>query len=332
MTSPAPSPSATEPSRCPLCAADVPGREVARIPYAAIWEALAAEWEARPSADVVARHTPGPAAFLRECARCGLQYFEPARGGDRELYDALAATPRYYRPWKWEFGWVRDRIRPGAAVLDIGCGAGDFLAALASRAGRAVGLEQSGAAAAAARARGIEVSEEPLERFADTHCRAFDAVCLFHVLEHLDAVRPFLSPLLGCLRPGGSLFLSVPNRARSFRRPLEPLDCPPHHLSRWSSRQIAWLAGTLGLRVGELACEPVDVTMLRGEVPTRLRARLQALPVLGPALGRWSQRILVRTLLHEGLCGLYSRTGFFDRLGMRGLSLAAWCILPEEGR
>jgi 2-polyprenyl-3-methyl-5-hydroxy-6-metoxy-1,4-benzoquinol methylase len=315
---------------CPLCGAPQAGREIARIPYRAIWDALALEWEVRPAREVVARLTPGDTAFLRECARCGLQYFTPARAGDGAFYESLATSPRYYSSWKWEFGWVCDRLASGAAVLDVGCGAGDFLAAAALRGGRAVGLEQSAAAARAARARGLQVSEEPLEDFSRAHRREFDAVCLFHVLEHLESVRPFLRTLLDCLRPGGSLFLSLPNRDRTFRQPLEPLDCPPHHLTRWSSRQIGWLAASLGLRLVEISREPVDVMQMRGEVARRLRVRLEGIPGAGPALGRWSNRILVRTLLHPSICRLGGRTGVFDRLGMRGMAIAARCVLGAE--
>jgi len=314
---------------CPLCGSQATGREIARIPYREIWDALATEWEVRPAAEVVARHTPGEVAVLSECAQCGVQYFAPARAGDRTFYELLAAGPRYYRAWKWEFGWVCDRLPPGARVLDVGCGAGDFLAAVDLRGGQGVGIEYSGAAAAAARGRGLRVSEEPLEDFSREHRREFDAVCLFHVLEHLESVRPFLRQLLNCLRPGGALFVSLPNRDRSFSKPLEPLDCPPHHLTRWSAPQIEWLADHLGLRLAELSGEPVDVLQLRGEVPRRLRERLERIPGAGPALGCWSNRILVRTLLHPALCRLYTRAGLFDRLGMRGMSLAARCVLGE---
>jgi SAM-dependent methyltransferase len=315
---------------CPLCGSSSIGGEPERISYRAIWAALAEDWQALPSADVVARNTAGEETLLRECAACGLRYFVPALAGDASFYEALAASPRYYSAWKWEFGWVCARLPAGAAVLDVGCGSGDFLAAAARRGCRPTGFERNAVAAAAARMRGLTVAEGPLEEFARGHRQAFDAVCLFHVLEHLESPRPFLEELLHCLRPGGSLFVSLPDRDRTFRRPFEPLDCPPHHLTRWSSRQIEWLARSLGLRLDELSSEPVDAMQWRGEALRRLSSRFENLPAAGPALGRWSGRISSRTLLHPGLCRLWGRIGVFERLGMRGMALAAHCTLRER--
>ena len=305
---------------CPLCGSPRIGREIERVPFRAIWEALAAEWEVRPAAEVVAGNTPGDETLLCECAACGLQYFSPARAGDGGFYEALASAARYYSAWKWEFDWVCARLPAGAAVLDVGCGAGDFLAAAAQRGCRPAGIEQSAVAAARARARGFPVAEEPLADFSRGHRGAFDAVCLFHVLEHLETLRPFLPDLLDCLRPGGSLFVSLPDRDRTFRRPFEPLDFPPHHLTRWSSRQIERLAASLGLRLAEMAGEPVDAMQWRGEVLRRASARLGAIP----------GAVLSRTLLHPALCRFGGRSGVFQRFGMRGMSLAAHCVL--EGR
>jgi hypothetical protein len=68
----------------------------------------------------------------------------------------------------------------------------------------------------------------------------------------------------------------------------------------------------------------------RGEALRRLSARLEACPGAGPALGRWSGGLLSRTLLHPALCRLCGRFGVFERLGMRGMALAAHCILDER--
>jgi len=284
------------------------------------------QWQAAVPAEVARRLTPSAESSLLACGDCGLHYFSPALPGDDGFYAALAASPRYYNSWKWEFGWVGDRLGPGDAVLDIGCGAGDFLAAVAPRVRRAAGLETSAAAAAAARGRGLAVLRGDAESFSREHEGEFDAVCLFHVIEHLPAVLPPLRAAARCLRPGGTLYVSVPNRRRTCREPLESLDCPPHHLSRWSPRQLAWLAGALGMRVAALACEPADPAALRIEVPRRISARLARIPAIGAWLGRWPPRILERTVFHRRLLPGYGRTRLLDRIGFRGMSVVAACV------
>jgi SAM-dependent methyltransferase len=303
------------------------------VPYRVIWERLTADWEIIIPESVVRRNTPAVAATLLSCPACGLEYFDPTRSGDAEYYLALAASPRYYNAWKWEFGWVAERLLPGSSVLDVGCGRGDFLAYAGLRVGRAVGLEPDPATAAAAAARGLAVVSGDLASFARANEGAFDAVCLFHVVEHLPEIRPFLRHLLSCLKPGGSLYLSVPNRNRYMKGGIEPLDCPPHHVSRWAPAQMVHLAFLADITLSEFAIEPVDVSLLREEMPVRFRRRLEKIPAVGSFLGRWSTRILWRTLFRKSFCPIYARTRLFDRFGCHGLSMVGHYVspFPERG-
>ena len=61
----------------------------------------------------------------------------------------------------------------------------------------------------------------------------FDAVCIWHVFEHLAQPKQTLRIIGGLLRPGGYLFLSLPNiesvQSRLFRGNWLHLD-PPRHL------------------------------------------------------------------------------------------------------
>ncbi|MBP2685171.1 MAG: Methyltransferase type 12 [Deltaproteobacteria bacterium] len=304
-----------------MCGRAGGGRVVWSVPYRVIWERLTADWEVIIPEAVARRNTPAVVAKLLSCPGCGLEYFDPARSGDAEYYLALAASPRYYNAWKWEFGWVAERLLPGSSVLDVGCGRGDFLAHAGPRVGRAVGLEPDPVTAAVAAARGLAVVSGDLASFARANEGAFDAACLFHVVEHLPEIRPFLRHLLSCLKPGGSMYLSVPNRNRYLKGVIEPLDCPPHHVSRWAPAQMVRLASLAGVTLSEFALEPVDVSLLREEMPVRFRRRLEEIPAVGAFLGRWSTRILWRTLFRKSLCPIYAQTRLFDRFGCHGLSM-----------
>ena len=104
----------------------------------------------------------------------------------------------------------------GAAVLELGCGAGGTGAAAlkAGKAGRYVGIELSPKAAAAARERVTEVIEGDVEAVDLAPLQGqFDALIISEVLEHLTDPWRVLKLLAGCVRPGGQVFASSPNVA-----------------------------------------------------------------------------------------------------------------------
>lgn len=101
------------------------------------------------------------------------------------------------------------------AVLDIGCAAGSLLLAFASPGATLVGFEPDVQMSEVARSRlpgDAQVHNELFdpERFDDA---TFDVVTGSHVLEHVPDPLAFLEHLLRITRPGGVLFLEVPNES-----------------------------------------------------------------------------------------------------------------------
>lgn len=96
------------------------------------------------------------------------------------------------------------------SLLDIGAGRGRFVAA-ARRAGwSAEGIEPSERGVSAASAvYEVELARGGIEEAAGT----FDAVVLWHVLEHLDDPPAALAKVASLLEPGGVLLVGVPNLA-----------------------------------------------------------------------------------------------------------------------
>lgn len=322
------SPSLTPGARgtlCPSCGSSA-ARLLEMIRYREIWNRLREDCGARFSDEVVRRNTPGEEAALFECGSCGVYFFDRAVAGDAEFYRELGESPKYYSSWKWEFDWVRSRLHPSAEVLDVGCGSGDFLAAIASGVRRAVGLDWSPAAVALSRARGLDVREGDLAGHAAEFAGGFDAVCAFHVLEHLPEPAGFLVSLRRCLRPGGSLYLSVPNRMRSDRAPLEPLDCPPHHITRWSPASLAAIVRRSGLLPAEVVTEPVDLSIPRDRLREGIRKGVGNFPAVGGFLGTWLPRAAWRVVFFPPLLSLYRRYGMLERAGFFGLSVAVRCV------
>jgi SAM-dependent methyltransferase len=97
-----------------------------------------------------------------------------------------------------------------------------------------------------------ELGEQTEERF--------DAICSFQVLEHVPDPLEFLEGMIGMLRPGGRLLLSVPNAGVMKKidpRNQELLNLPPHHMGHWSEQCFRSLEKILPLNVRSIHREPL---------------------------------------------------------------------------
>jgi len=97
-------------------------------------------------------------------------------------------------------------------LLDIGCGTG-WITAQYARCGMIVeGLESSGVRSGhAMRYPEITVHQVSLETFIPADGGAYDVIVLRHVLEHFEDPVSRLRKIRSLLKPGGVLFLVVPN-------------------------------------------------------------------------------------------------------------------------
>jgi SAM-dependent methyltransferase len=162
----------------------------------------------------------GRAGFvLNRCPTCGTAVIAatPATAATSSA-DVPAARRRRARPLVALLRWlvVLDRMRfvrglpAGASIVDVGCGDGRFLAVLAQKGFRVVGIEPDADRAAAAADRGLIVAAKRIED-AVLPPGSLDAVFLWHSLEHLEQPTRALVRAHEWLRPGGRLVVAVPN-------------------------------------------------------------------------------------------------------------------------
>jgi SAM-dependent methyltransferase len=143
-------------------------------------------------------------------------------------------------------------------LLDIGCGTGKDLERFQQAGWRVTGVEMSPYAASLARARlGCDVMVGHFDE-ATIEPSQFDAVRLSHVLEHLPSPRRSLEKIHRLLRPGGLLWLEVPNAAsaetRLFGRHWFQWDLP-RHLYHFTPVTLTRLLWETGFRPRKVKCD-----------------------------------------------------------------------------
>jgi SAM-dependent methyltransferase len=181
------------------------------------------------------------------------QWYEQMYGGRDEKVLPLEPGHKYF---------LADPLAPrDGELLDIGCGTGNFLGAARDRGYGVTGLELDRNAARFARERLDLQRVFPLtiSEFAERHADGqFDVVTFFEVLEHQAAPTEFLQKLRTCVRPGGMIALSVPNRERWLTGP-DVLDYPPNHFLRWSAAALRQFLSAYGFEVMSIREQPVGI-------------------------------------------------------------------------
>lgn len=191
------------------------------------------------------------------CAKCGLRYTRPLpnEGELAALYtenyyvrnsSRLLSTDTFRRLFQYSVLWQHRRTfaeRQSGRILDVGCGNGDFLAALKARGWEVYGTEFSPAACDLAREKGVAVQQGDLlsAAFPDGF---FDVVTLWHVFEHLPEPRNELAEIQRILSSDGLLVIEVPNNGslgfRLTKKKWYHFDVPRHlqHFTPETLRQI----------------------------------------------------------------------------------------------
>jgi len=122
------------------------------------------------------------------------------------------------------------RLQEGS-LLDIGAGTGAFAAYMQGHKWETTGLEPDEAARERAHAL-YGISLQPVDNLYSLPPESFDAITLWHVLEHVHDLHPYLEQLKKLLKKGGRLFIAVPNYTSYDARKYGPYwaayDVPRH--------------------------------------------------------------------------------------------------------
>jgi 2-polyprenyl-6-hydroxyphenyl methylase/3-demethylubiquinone-9 3-methyltransferase len=191
-------------------------------------------------------------------------------------------APADPEPWAWD---ARRRMllaeaRAGERVLDLGCGAGRFVAALAAAGADPVGVEVAEAALERARAVAPGADLRLLEPDGSIPLEhgSVDLVWCSEVLEHVADVGYLLAEVRRVLRPGGRLLVTVPYHGRvqaaaialtRFEAHFDPLG---QHLRFFTRRSLAATLEHAGLQPRRVAGWGGPPLLRRGLVALAARA------------------------------------------------------------
>jgi SAM-dependent methyltransferase len=159
---------------------------------------------------------------FRGCPNCGILFRQPMPSTD----ELAAIYTRHYSSENIDTGsteqesgeyalnayfrFIMDEILPRSAnVLDFGAGAGRLVELYRSAGYLADGLEFS------ADARRHCSEHRDIELLADIgqlEKDKYDLITMIEVIEHLPAIHEDLQKVRGCIRPGGMLLVTTPNR------------------------------------------------------------------------------------------------------------------------
>ena len=225
------------------------------------------------------RYVTGRDGVLRTCSNCSFAWTAQVAAPSADLYDETyfsgGGYEDYFQPSARRFEAMR-RVRwlcsfsAPATLVEAGSAGGFFVEAARQAGIDANGFELSDVAAAYARdTLKVPVRTASFEAAAVT--ASVQAVCAFHVLEHVEDPRTFLDAARRALQPGGVLALEVPNiesgAARRLGTRWQALQ-PEFHRWHFSPTTLRQLLAERGF---EVVCQ--DTTAFRYYMPPRFRRR-----------------------------------------------------------
>ena len=125
-------------------------------------------------------------------------------------------------------------------LLDIGCGTGDFLVEAKNQGWTILGFEPNSDAKQLAANKGVSFTEDIFALPENT----FDAVTMWHVLEHVPNLSEYIANLKRIVKPDGTIIIAVPNYksydAKYYNRFWAAYDVPRHlwHFSKTSIKRL----------------------------------------------------------------------------------------------
>lgn len=139
-------------------------------------------------------------------------------------------------------------------LLDIGAGTGAFANAMQQKAWRVTGLEPD----AATRDKAFDnykLNLQSTDTIFDLPENEYEVITMWHVLEHVHDLKPYLNQCFKSLKQNGRLIIAVPNYtsidAKYYKKYWAAYDLP-RHLYHFSPKSIDSLLNEIGFEIVSL--------------------------------------------------------------------------------
>ena len=200
-----------------------------------------------------------------QCARCALRFTQDAP--DETSISAYYQSEDYISHTNTQKGFINKAYqfvrnytlkqkanlikrftKEQGNILDIGAGTGAFLHTMKQHGWNVTGIEPDGGAREQAK-RIYDLQLHQTDSFPMLPASGFDAITMWHVLEHVHQLHDYVEQLKVLLKPEGTVFIAVPNYtsldAQLYGNYWAAYDVPRHlfHFSPQSMHQLMELHG-----------------------------------------------------------------------------------------
>jgi 2-polyprenyl-3-methyl-5-hydroxy-6-metoxy-1,4-benzoquinol methylase len=152
-------------------------------------------------------------------------------------------------------------------ILDIGCGTGAFLNTMKLAGWESTGLEPDDVARKKAQEL-YNINPKPSHEIFDLPHNAYDAITMWHVLEHVHQLHEYIAQLKNMLTANGRIFIAVPNYtsydAQNYAAHWAAYDVPRHlyHFSPTSMKNLVEQHGLTIKKIKPMWFDSFYVSML----------------------------------------------------------------------
>jgi 2-polyprenyl-3-methyl-5-hydroxy-6-metoxy-1,4-benzoquinol methylase len=151
-------------------------------------------------------------------------------------------------------GWIIKKTgKEKGRILDVGCGTGAFLQVMKEKDWEVAGIEPDADARKLAKELYNIEAKQP-DFLHESPSSFFDAITLWHVLEHVHDLHPYIERLKEILKQEGKMFIAVPNYqsldAHIYRLQWAAYDVP-RHLYHFSPSSMEALMQKHGLKIAD---------------------------------------------------------------------------------
>lgn len=212
---------------------------------------------------------------LIKCSHCGLAITSPRptadyigkyyasvdyishSGKSKTLFDKIYLTARNLT-LRWKYKLVTDYFPKPGNIVDFGCGTGEFLNFMERKNWNVSGIEPN----ETARQKANQLLENKVSKdLLEISDKRFDAITLWHVLEHVHDLNNTLQKLKSLLSLNGHIIIAVPNPnshdSKHYENSWAGYDVP-RHLWHFTQSSMTALLNKNGLKVVEVRPMKLD--------------------------------------------------------------------------